>query len=401
MSRPATGEVIVRRRRRGKVFALRFRAYGRRRYLTLGTSAEGWTRKGAEDELANVLADVRRGIWRAPEDHAPVTSQEEPDFHSFASDWFARRRLEGLRPRTLEYLQWALSDHLLPHLRSHLLSEITPQEIDRYTATKIAEGRLSNSSINKTLEVLASVLELGVEYGHVDRNHARGRRRRLPVTKPARAHLERGQVDALLDAAGELDNADRARRRFRRPLLATLVFAGLRVGELLNLRWEHVDLAQGRIGVVASKTQAGVRNVDIQPELRDELVLWKSETAFAGVTDLVFPTGKGRPENRNNVRRRVLLRAVERANGGVEGSLPTDLTPHALRRTFASWLIGEGEDVAYVMDQLGHTDPKMTLGLYAKALRSKRRRAASTATAGVPSPQADASRSGHRGLEQA
>jgi integrase-like protein len=79
------------------------------------------------------------------------------------------------------------------------------------------------------------------------------------------------------------------------------------------------------------------------------------------------------------VRRRVLLRAVERTNeriaegGGCE-PLPDGLSQHALRRSFASWLVAEGEDPAYVMQQLGHTDPAMTLGLYAKALQSKRRR---------------------------
>ena len=75
----------------------------------------------------------------------------------------------------------------------------------------------------------------------------------------------------------------------------------------------------------------------------------------------------------------MLVRSLELANSqredGVE-PLPA-LSPHGLRRTFASWLIGAGEDVAYVMDQLGHTDPQMTLGLYAQALKSKRRRAGS------------------------
>lgn len=61
------------------------------------------------------------------------------------------------------------------------------------------------------------------------------------------------------------------------------------------------------------------------------------------------------------------------ASGGCE-PLRHDLSPHDLRRTLASWLIAENEDLAYVMNQVGHTDPKMTLGLYAKALRSKRRR---------------------------
>jgi integrase len=92
----------------------------------------------------------------------------------------------------------------------------------------------------------------------------------------------------------------------------------------------------------------------------------------------VFGTRTGKPDSRNNVRRRVLLRAVERANerlaSGVR-ELPAGLSPHALRRSFASWLVAEDEDPAYVMEQLGHTDPKMTLGLYARALKSKSRRA--------------------------
>ena len=210
-------------------------------------------------------------------------------------------------------------------------------------------------------------------------------------------------MKALLDAAGGLDDGDGGKRRVRRPLLATLAFAGLRIGELLSLQWKDVDLAQGWIKVTASKTHAGIRRIDIQPELREELLLWKSHARFVDPADLVFPTGTGKSENRNNVRTRILLRAVTRANEQIdeesEDRLPDGLSPHALRRTFASWLIAEGEDVAYVMDQLGHTDPKMTLGLYAKALRSKRRRSSGpprpTGSAGV-SQAADSSASTSR-----
>jgi len=46
-----TGEVIERERERGRVFALRFRAYGRRQFVTLGGADEGWTRQKAEAEL--------------------------------------------------------------------------------------------------------------------------------------------------------------------------------------------------------------------------------------------------------------------------------------------------------------------------------------------------------------
>src|SRR5205823_6544991 len=67
MARPAQGQVVVRERKGGRVYALRFHAYGQRQFVTLGSSADGWTRARAEEELQNVLADVRRGLWRPPE----------------------------------------------------------------------------------------------------------------------------------------------------------------------------------------------------------------------------------------------------------------------------------------------------------------------------------------------
>lgn len=48
-----------------------------------------------------------------------------------------------------------------------------------------------------------------------------------------------------------------------------------------------------------------------------------------------------------------------------------DVTPHSLRRTFISLLLAAGADVPYVMAQAGHSDPKMTLGLYAKVIASE------------------------------
>ena len=64
MAKPATGAIVEKRTARGTSFALRFRAYGERRYVTLGATEDGWNRASAEEELQNVLADVRRGIWR-------------------------------------------------------------------------------------------------------------------------------------------------------------------------------------------------------------------------------------------------------------------------------------------------------------------------------------------------
>lgn len=387
-------------------YALRFRAYGERRFVQLGYSSEGWTRQRADDELANLMADVRRGLWQpwaAPEEPAPV-----PTFHVFASEWLAARRHDGLRPKSIEYLEWALTTHLLPAFKDTTIDEFTVELIDRYSrakASRQADARkkiarlqvelaerermrrptrlvedqlraaqaspgLSNRSINKTLDVLSEVLETAVEYGHLSKNPARGKRRRLPVSKVQRSFLDTAEhIVALLDGAAAIDAAAFQRRGQRRALLATLTFAGLRIGEALDLRWRDVNLADGKLRVRESKTAAGVRVVDVLPVLRDELVAYKAQVRDLQPDGLVFATTTGGRQSETNVRRRVLAKAVEIANeqleaGGAE-RLPEGLTPHSLRRTFASILAALGEPMPSVIRQLGHADPALTLRIYA------------------------------------
>jgi integrase len=130
--------------------------------------------------------------------------------------------------------------------------------------------------------------------------------------------LSPDQVLALLDAAGELDRQDERGLPIRRPLLATLAWAGLRVGEACALRWRHVNLATGVITVEDGKIDAAARDVDVQPELRDELVAWRAATTHTGRDELVFCTRTGGPQDRHRVRQRIVLRAAERANDRLE-----------------------------------------------------------------------------------
>ncbi|MGH3427056.1 MAG: tyrosine-type recombinase/integrase, partial [Mycobacteriales bacterium] len=264
MNDQANGQILELDRSGGRTFALRFRAYGKRRYLTLGTAAEGWTRRKAEDELANVQTDVRRGIWTPYEPQAAAEPAPEPTFHEFASDWLDGLRSEGLSENTLKDYTWQLCNHLLPFFARHRLAEITIAEVDRYRQEKVREEKVSAISINKTITRLAQILEVAVERELIDRNPARGKRRRLKERRPERTWLDRAeQIVALLDAGGELDREARVDRRAtpRRAFLATLTLAGLRISEALALRWRDVDLPAGRLRVADSKTDAGVRQV--------------------------------------------------------------------------------------------------------------------------------------------
>ena len=380
-----TGQIVERHSRNGTAYAARFRAYGERHYVTLGNSQEGYSRRDAETGLQNILADVRRGIWRASAREAVVEPAQDPGFHEFASEWVARRANEVAR-RTVEDYRWALSHHLLPFFRKHRLSQITIAEVDGYRASKLREREqrlvdrpLSNCSINATLSVLAQVLEVAVEYGHMLSNPARGRRRRLREHRPQRSWLEPEQIAPLLEATVRgLRGGHSIPDARMRTLFATGICTGLRVGELLALRWQDIELARGRLVVVQAKTDAGSgRVVDLWPEIADELAAFKAGAQRTAPADLVFGTATGRPDTRTNVAKRLkraLLRANERLTADELPQIPEQLSPHSLRRTFASLLYFRGENPVYVMHQMGHTDPKLALRIYTKVIGEQRRR---------------------------
>ena len=170
-------------------------------------------------------------------------------------------------------------------------------------------------------------------------------------------------------------------------MLATLTLAGLRSGELIELRWRDVNLADGRITVGASRTDAGREEDRAAATAQGRPSALKARTrAEAG--ERVFPTHEGGPMNPSNVRSRILAKAVERANERPEQAeatpLPENLTPHKLRHTYASLLVALGTDPGAVMDQLGHTDPSVTLWIYRHGMRrdAASRDALSTLVAG-------------------
>lgn len=120
-----------------------------------------------------------------------------------------------------------------------------------------------------------------------------------------------------------------------------------------------------------SKTDAGRRRVKIRPVLRDVLAELRAG-AKPSPAAFVFATGAGKQQNTSNVRTRVVANTVKRANKrlGKAGEPPLPpLTPHGLRRSFASLLYAIGEPPPVVMQEMGHTDPALALAIYAHAMR--------------------------------
>ncbi len=290
-----------------------------------------------------------------------------PSFHQFASEWLLTRRPE-LRPATIKDYQWALTYHLLPFFKDHPLVEITIAEVDRYKLAKVREDKLAPSQINKTLKRLAQILDVAVDYGLLPSNPAasRGGRRRVKESAPRRTWVEPEQLLALLDGAPKRHRA----------VLATLAGAGLRVGELCALDWRDLDLATQTLTVRESKTAAGRREVDLPSGLVTELWTLAATSLHTGPDDPVFVGRRGNRQTTDNVGRR-LKSAIGNANPELAklgiAAISERVSPHSLRRTYASLRFASGDDPVYVAEQGGWADPSFPIRVYARAVRRRGR----------------------------
>ncbi|MGH2955434.1 MAG: tyrosine-type recombinase/integrase [Solirubrobacterales bacterium] len=162
---------------------------------------------------------------------------------------------------------------------------------------------------------------------------------------------------------------ERPREAMRLPAVATLLLAGPRVSELCRLDEPSVDLAVRRIRMPRVKTDASERTVPMVPALHEILLAARAERQTRGGP--AFPTRNDTRQHPDNVRSRLLAAVRERANELLaEHEQPSigHMTPHTLRRTFASILAEVGVPPRRAMYLLGHTDPTLTMRVYQQVL---------------------------------
>ncbi len=90
----------------------------------------------------------------------------------------------------------------------------------------------------------------------------------------------------------------------------------------------------------------------------------------------MFPNRNGQRQSVSNIERRlkiVIRRAnVRLADLGIR-TIDEAVTPHSLRRLYASLRFALGDDPVYVANQLGHTEPGFSMKVYASAVRRRER----------------------------
>ncbi len=267
----------------------------------------------------------------------------------------AQRHVES----TVRRREGIMANHLLPAFGSRPVAKISRTEILAEVRKWESQG-LAPRTIRNHLNVLRPIMDEAVIRGIILR-HPMDSIRPPRAATVKRNVLSPEQCNALLDAVNP---------EFRFAIQFALA-TGVRWSEFASMTIRDFDPLHNAVRVARSKTNAGIREIPLDPE---DTMMVTRHIAITGRTGAdadspLFTSPKGKPLHYSNFQRRVFAPACRRAG-------LNDVTFHDLRRTHATMLVAAGFDAKVVQDRMGHSSISTTLNFYAAATRKGREGAA-------------------------
>jgi integrase len=307
---------------------------------------------------ADAQQGLRRGTLRAA---APVTVNDAADdlLDGMRSGAIRNRSGDPYKPSAIRSYESSLELYVRPELGAMRLGDVRRRHVQALADRLVGEAA-APSTVRNALMPLRVVYRRALRDDLVAVNPCTG------IDLPANRR-RRERVASREDAADLIVALGTA---FDRALWATALYAGLRSGELMGLRWQDVDLAEGSIRVeraydpkaieyVEPKSRAGRRRVPVASALRLALLEHRVASGSPALDELVFGE-QGRPFDDEAARGRARATWVE---AGLE---PIGL--HEARHTAASVMIAAGINLKALSEFLGHASITITLDLYGHLL---------------------------------
>jgi integrase len=286
-------------------------------------------------------------------------------FREFIERYFLPNALPNLKVSTQGRYRRTLNTHLLPAFGNSRLRDITTLDLQRFVLQKMDAG-LSWACCDHYRNLMSKIFVTAKKWNyHAGDNPALGVE--LPEKTAVREKhaLSPDQITRLLGIF---------REPFRTMFLVGIM-TGLRVGEILGLRWKDVDLTTGQIRVEQScyrgllgspKTKGSKRIVPLSQTLREVLKRMREHSLTQTEDSLVFHTATGKPFSDTNLLHRELKPA------GSQVGAPW-LNWHTLRRTHCTLFQVAGGSLRDAQAQLGHSKMSTTLEIYTIPLDGTRR----------------------------
>lgn len=272
------------------------------------------------------------------------------------------------------------------------IADLKKSDLLLYYKEQSEEHDLSNGTIHILHKIIHPALELAVDDDLIRKNPTKGAMKEYPVEDEVKYALTPEQENELLERV-------KARPRMKRhyPLIAVMLYTGMRIGETVGLTWSDIDMQNRTININhqlqyrringemklycidqrknkkkgSTKTKSGERIIPMNDRVyelfrlqRKEWLRINKDANFEvdGYKDFVFLSNRtGRCIYPANVRR--ILTEIESMNSVRDVHLP-HISPHILRHTASTRYAEAGLDVKTIQYLMGHSDVKTTIKTY-------------------------------------
>lgn len=317
-------------------------------------------------KAGNRLSDAQRKLTEIQSELNNGTYIERKDitFNEFVDKWLHEYGTLNWKPSTYENNVNTIECHLRPAIGRFYLRNLTKQRIQ--TLVSDLARKRSAKTVNNVLVLLRTILKHAVKLDYLRENPALAIDK-LRVERKEMEFLTPHEIQLLIQHADE----------HYKTLFIMAALTGMRRGELLAAQWGDIDWNRSMICVrrniywfrakgvrernkrwkfVTPKTERSFRPVVMTPSLKQTLELHRIE-APVSKHDLIFCNADGEPLDPDNMRNRYFKTALRFA--GIR-----DVPFHALRHSYASMLIAQGENIKFIQSQLGHASAHFTIDRY-------------------------------------
>jgi len=349
------------------------------------TLPDGTTLKAANLRLKEIQETIGRGQY--------IPENKQPPFHQVAAQWLEYKKGK-VRSTTWEVYEGHTRNHF-DDFRRIKINRVSIAKVESWIAKRQKQG-MPLSTIRKILVTMGQIFKYAIRHSYISFNPLAAAERPKAVEEIDADNdsddlqskikvLQPEEIQRLIAAVDHIDDSWRKENRLRvadklkiKTMFKLAIMSGTRQGELLGLQWQDVDWVNSQLEIRRTfnnnrwfppKTKQSRRDIDLAKGMITDLKRWKVACPKTEL-NLMFPNRAGNPISHMNLYKRYFKPAL--AIAGLDPSFRW----HDMRHTYASLLLAQGENVKYIQKQLGHSNPTVTLNVYAHLMKKKNQTAA-------------------------